>query len=367
MRVLQFTKRSVTLMAAACVALTACGDSGPDVPFNPTGTSEDVQAVNSAFSSPVFGSFATFSVHFDATLGTAAPVISSSAQAFNFRRATSAGELRAAATRNAQRIAALTAATHGSFNAAAAAIPAEVAGTTFEWDGNAYVPTDRTGAPANGVRFLIYAVNPITFVPVEPFQEVGYVQLTDLSAGNTQAAEVVVVSGETTYLDYTVTASGTAAGGLVTVVGYVTDGETQANVNLRSTVNESSGLTLLYSLAVPQRDVAINLTMSTNGLDPETSVININLSMSGPNGVVSMAGQFSESGGTLTVRVNGDVYATVTSTSVGDPIITGADGQPLSDEDAGAMQNIFDMTGEAFISFDAMIMPVGVFLTPPAA
>ncbi len=32
-----------------------------------------------------------------------------------------------------------------------------------------------------------------------------------------------------------------------------------------------------------------------------------------------MAGQFSESGGTLTVRVNGNVYATVTATSVGGP------------------------------------------------
>ena len=83
-------------------------------------------------------------------------------------------------------------------------------------------------------------------------------------------------------------------------------------------------------------------------------------------GVVSMAGQFSESGGTLTVRVNGNVYATVTATGVGDPVITGANGQPLSDEDAGALQNLFDMTGDAFISFDAMIMPVGVFLAPEA-
>ena len=367
MRVLQGTKRSVTLMAAACVALTACGASGPEVPFNPTGTSEDVQAINSAFSSPVFGSFATFSMHFDATLGTAMPVISSSARAFNFRRATSAGELRAAATRNAQRIAALTAANHGSFSGAAAAIPAEAAGVTFGWDGNAYVPTDLTGAPANGVRFLIYAVNPVTFAPVEPLQDVGYVQVTDLSGSSTQAARVIVVSGETTYLDYTVTASATTTGGRVTVVGYVTDGEHRANVNLRSTVNESAGLTLVYSLDVPQRDVSIDLTMSTNGLDPETSVITINLSLSGPNGVVSMAGQFTESGGTLTVRVNGNVYATVTATGVGDPVITGANGQPLSDEDAEALQNLFDMTGEAFISFDAMIMPVGMFLAPPEA
>jgi len=366
MRVLQCTKRSVTLMAVACVALSACGDSGPDVPFNPTGTTEDAQAVADAFSSEAFGSFSTFSVYFDAALGTPAPVISSSAQAFNFRRATTAGELRAAATRNARRIADLTRAKHKSFSAETAAIPAEVAGKTFEFDGIGYVPTDRTGAPANGVRFIIYAVNPVTFEPSLPLTEVGYVQLNDLSGSNIQAARVIVVSGETTYLDYTVTATATVTGGRVTVVGFVTDGQYTANVNLRSTVNESAGFTLLYTLDVPQRDVAIDLTMSTSGLDPETSVIEIDLSMSGPNGTVSMSGQFSETGGTLAVRVNGKVFATMTASGAGEPVITGANGQPLSDEDAVALRNIFEITGAAFIAFDEMVLPVAIFLEPAA-
>jgi len=162
-----------------------------------------------------------------------------------------------------------------------------------------------------------------------------------------------------------VTATATAAGGRVTVVGYVTDGEHRANVNLRSTISESAGLTLVYSLDVPQRDVSIDLTMTSSGFD-QTAVIGINLSMSGPNGVVSMAGQFSETGGTLTVRVNGDEFATLTSSGAGEPVITGADGQPLSEEDVTALRNIFDITGEAFVSFDAMLMPVGVFLAPEA-
>ena len=94
--------------------------------------------------------------------------------------------------------------THGSFSASTAAISAEVAGKTFEYNGTGYVPTDRTGAPSNGVRFIIYAVNPVTMQPVTPLQEVGYVQLTDLSGTTTQAARVVVVSDNITYLDYTV-------------------------------------------------------------------------------------------------------------------------------------------------------------------
>ena len=107
MRVMQLTKRSVTLFAALSLALTACGGSDPDAPFNPAGTSEDVQAVNATFASPAFASFASFSPYFDLALGPA-PLVASSTKVFNFRRASNAGELRAAAVRNAKRIAALT-------------------------------------------------------------------------------------------------------------------------------------------------------------------------------------------------------------------------------------------------------------------
>ena len=365
MRVMQSTKRSVTLFAALSLALTACGGSDPDAPFNPAGTSEDVQALNATFASPAFASFASFSPYFDLALGPA-PLVSTSAQAFNFRRATNAGELRAAAARNAKRVAALTPKANASFSAASAAIPAEVAGKTFEFSGESYVPGDRTGAPANGVRFLLYAVNPITFAPMMPLQEVGYVQLTDLSGSTTQAARVVVVSEGTTYIDYTVTATATVTGGRVTVAGYVRDGINRANLNLRSTVTEATGLTLVYTLDVPQRDVSIDLTMTMTGLDAQTFTLDIDLGMSGPNGTVSMSGQMTETGGTLDVRVNGDLFATITSTGAAEPVITGADGLPLTDADVTALENIFGITDSAFTSFDEMLIPIGAFMQPAA-
>jgi len=365
MRVLQLAKRSVTLLAAVSVALTACGDSGPDVPFNPTGTSADIQAVNSTFDSPTFGSFSSLSPLFDAALG-GAPLVSASANAFTFSRATTAAGIRAAAQRGAKRVAALTPAmANGAFSASSAAIPAEFAGKTFEYSGGSYAPGTRTGAPANGARFLLYAINPVTLLPVEPLVEVGYVQLTDLSDGSTQAARVQVVSADAVYLDYTVSATATATGGQVHITGFVTDGTIRANINLRSTIT-AAGLTLLYTLQVPERDVSISLTMTATGLETQTGTIDINLGMSGPNGSISMIGHFSETGGTLSVRVSGRLFATVTSTGAGEPVITGADGEPLADEDVEALRSIFEITGEAFISFDAMLVPVGVFLAPAA-
>lgn len=368
MSVLQLAKRSVTVLATVSAALTGCGDSGPDVPFNPAGTSADIEAVNATFASPVFGSFAAFSLQFDAALGPApVPLISASAHAFDFRRATTVAGLRAAARRNAERVAALAPkAANGSFSASSTAIPTDVAGKTFEYADGAYVPGTRPGAPDNGVRFLIYAVNPVTFEPVLPLQEVGYVELTDLSGTSTQAARVVVVSGETTYLDYTVSSASTLSGGQITVAGFVTDGTIRANLNLRATVTQAAGLTLLYTVDVPQRDLSIDLSMTLTGLDTQSGTIGIDLSVSGPNGRVSMTGQLTETGGTLTVGVNGNSFATITSSGTGDPVITGADGQALSADEAEALRKIFEVTGEAFASFDEMIVPVGAFLEPAA-
>ena len=361
MRVLQFAKRSVTLLATVSVALTGCGDSGPDVPFNPTGTSADLEAVNAAFGSSTFASFSSLSLLFDAAYGV--PLVSSSAAAMDIRASGPAG-MRAAAMRSAQRLAGLLPAANKSFSASSAAIPAGIAGKTFEYSGGAYIPTDRTGAPANGVRFLLYAVDPVTFMPVEPLVETGYVDITDLSGTNTQSARVQVVSGGTTYIDYTVTANNLT--GRITVVGFVTDGTHQANLNLAASLSSAGVLTLVYGLNVPQRDVSIALTLTLTGLDPQTATINISLTMSGPNGTVSLSGQFTSTGGTLTVRTGGQTFATITVTGAAEPVITGADGLPITAEDAAALRGIFELTSEAFVSFDQMLAPVVFFLAPAA-
>ena len=363
MRVLQFAKRSVTLLATVGVALTGCGDSGPDVPFNPAGTSADIEAVNAAFGSSTFASFSSLSVLFDAAY-TGSPLVSSSVAAMDIRASGAAG-MRAAAMRSAQRLASLLpAAANKSFSASTAAIPAGIAGKTFEYSAGSYVAGTRTGAPANGVRFLLYAVDPVTFMPVEPLVETGYVDITDLSGTSTQSARVQVVSGSTTYIDYTVTANSLT--GRITVIGFVTDGTNQANLNFRSTLSSAGALTLVYSLDVPQRDVSIDLTLTASGFDVQSVTINIILTMSGPNGTVSLSGQFTSTGGTLTVRTGGKTFATITVTGAADPVITGADGLPISEEDAAALRSIFELTFEAFVSFDQMLAPVTFFLAPAA-
>jgi hypothetical protein len=363
MHVLQFAKRSALILMAAAVALTGCGsESAPTVPFDPAGTSADLEAVNTAFASPAFAEFAALSLMFDAALG-GAPLVSSSAAAIDLRGAGTAKTLQAAAARSAERIARMAPLRRReSISASTASIPTEYVGKTFVWNGSAYVVSALTGAPAGGVRFILYAVDPVTDLPAAPLNQTGYVDLVDMSSGTTSAARVIVVSGTTTYVDYRVNVTATATSARVTVLGFITDGTTEATFNLRS-VLASNGLTLTESIDVPQRDLSIDLTMTANGTTPETSSIGVTLDMRGQNGWARLTGTFTATGGTINVAINGTSFATITSTAGAEPSIVGADGQPLSPEEFEALQRLFEFTGGAFLAFDQLLAPVGSFIT----
>jgi hypothetical protein len=377
MRVLQFAKRSVVTVALVSVTLAGCGgESFTDAPFNPAGTSADLSAMNSTFSSPTFASFSTFSLLFDQALG-GPPLISTSAGALDIPtkglRGGGTAAMRAAAVRTAQRIAAImprpaaeSKTRAKEFSASAMALPAEVAGKTFVYDPGtaAYVASDLALLDANTVRFILYAVDPVTFAPIEPLVETGHVDLIDLSAGSTQAARVLVVSGSTTYVDYTVSASSTVSSARISVIGYVTDGTTQANINLRSTITFTAGLTLTYSLDLPQRDVSIDLTVNVDDVSTPDGTMVMNLLMGGPNGTVAMTGTFTTTTGTIHVRINGHAFATITTDGT-TTTITRNDGLPLADDELEALTTVFEMSGSAFIAFDQMFAPVGTLFQEP--
>jgi hypothetical protein len=376
MRVLQFAKRPVVTVALVCVTLAGCGgESTPDAPFNPSGASADLEAMNSTYESPTFASFSTFSLMFDQALGGSA-IISGSAAALDVRgkslpRAERAGVggMRAAALRSAQRIAAIMPKKPAEgFSASMAPLPAEVAGKTFVYDlgTTSYVASDQPLLANNMVRFILYAVDPVTFAPVEPLVETGYVDLTDLSAGSTQAARVQVVSGTTTYLDYTVSSSSTTSSARISIIGYVTDGVTQANINLRATLSFTSGLTLTYSLDLPQRDVSFDLTVNIDDATNPASPVEVDVMMRGPNGTVVIDGQFTETTGSFQVRINGDAFATITTDGT-TTTITRNDGTPLSDDESIVLNGVFEFQAGAFFAFDQMFAPVGSMMSDEAA
>ena len=351
MRVTHYARRSLAA-AALALALAGCKNDGASPSeFNPQGTSADVAAAQDAFASGPTASFAAVSPDISLALG-GSPLVASSA-ALALSHPSKASE------RYARQIAALVSGGGSAIQASVVGIPVEVAGKTFVWDESTdtYVVSDLTGAPSNGVRFLLYAVDPVTLRPVEPVVETGYVDVIDQSTSSLADVRIKVVEGNVTYLDYQVEASATASSGLVTISGYAFNGTTRANFTLGNTVSENNGaivIVLDYSLDVPSRDLSVDWTATFGGISES---LTLDLTVSGPNGDVRLVGTSNADGGTFTVKVNGDTFATITVTG-SSLVVTGATGEPLTSDEEQAFEAVFDSFEGSLNAFSALLMPV---------
>jgi len=352
--------------AAALVALglAACDSNVPET-FNAEATSGDVNAMTGIFAAPVFESFAAASGDVDEVTGTGASAsiaqLRSGADGRQVDAARYAGRLRAVLPAEAPA---------AGLSASSADIPPDALGKTYVYDPatDTYVVSDIPGAPANGVRFLLYAVDPVTHQVAESLDQLGYVDVIDQSGSDNRSARIVVVSGSTTYLDYGVEASGTATGGRVLVDGFVTDGTTRADFRLDNRIvmtSLSSGqATLDYAIEVPSRDLdfGFDLTVSLDA-EAESAALVLGLELSGPNGHVNLSGDYATLGGSgsLDVDVNGEDFATiqVTTTPTTTTIeILGAGGNALTEQERQALENIFEAFEEAFDVVDDLLRPV---------
>ena len=288
MHVTQYARRSLAA-GVLSLALAACSkDHGPSE-FNPQGTSADMAAAQGAFVSGPASSFAAVANDISAVLG-GSPVVASSAALAMTRPS-------AASVRYARQLASLVPKGGRGIQASAAAVPASYLGATFVWDEttHGYVQSDLAGAPSTGVRFLLYAVDPVTGQVVEPAVEVGYVDIIDQSTSTATSFRVKVVEGSIVYLDYTVAASGGVSGALVTVSGFASNGTTLANFTLKNTISENAGglvLSLDYDLNLPSRGVALNWTATFANISDTQVVVTLDLGISGPNGQVRVVGTY---------------------------------------------------------------------------
>ena len=361
MRVLHSASRSAA--AAALIALAAgCGNdsTAPDAPFDPSGTSADVAAIEQSFNAPAMEAYAAASLQISATVGGAAAVAVKAAPSAAIARGGKAGALRYAAS-----LARQYAATGPQPSFSTAQIPAEYLGTTFVYDVETdnYVASDLTGAPSGGVRFMLYAVNSITDMPIEPLVEVGYADITATETSSSASGRVIVVSGGVTYLDYGVAASGGASSATVTVTGFATDGTDRVNFDLETTLTGSDaaglGLAFDYLLVVPTRGgFRLDLESATTGVFTETTTTTLDLEARGDHGTVTIQGSQDNGAGSFNVDVNGDLFATITVTGDAAPVIVGADGQPLSEAERAAMLAIWVLFTEGFDFIEDFMDPV---------
>src|ERR1051325_10391009 len=156
----------------------AAGRPGPPAPgrvqlANPTATFNQLQAISAVTNTAIFESFSVLAPFF-------APP--GSATARSLALATFPRELAARyAPWNTPSFPLSTSWRGGQ------GVRTQALGTTFVWDPatNSYIASSDSGAPANGERFILYALSQRTGLPSVPLTAIGYVDLTHASAGAT--------------------------------------------------------------------------------------------------------------------------------------------------------------------------------------
>ncbi|MFQ5888941.1 MAG: hypothetical protein ACE5JR_02690 [Gemmatimonadota bacterium] len=260
-------------------------------------------------------------------------------------------------------------------SASAPIFPSNLLGKTFVWSAaeDSYVIDETlTGAPANGVRFLLYAINPITRRPAVPLVVVGRADLMDESSAESTRLAVQAVVGEQTLIDYFVEASFTQTQQTVSVnldaLGFISDGSVRLDFDLSESVGLSDAaqtftISLLHSLEVAAEDVAV--TLSVNGEFDLVTEVPVSLAFTltvreGPNTLV-FTGEATDVAIDGSLAYNGEVVV-LASGDPDNPTFTRADGSELSAADAQALRDIFNTVGEVFDFAEEILDPLGDLL-----
>src|SRR6266704_2763098 len=337
----------VAVLAAACSSTTA-----PQAHLaNPQQLSSDLQAVSGVLQSSVLASFGVVgsAAGSPATVATPAGAL---LQAAPITTPQTAGQAYLDAPRRLHALR-LAAGRLGS-GISASVIPPQFLGQTFVWDDatHQYVVGADAG-PTNGVRIILYALDPLTGDVAEPSNAVGFVDLLDESTTSPAVNKLhVIVQGGTpaspgvTYADYTV--SGSVTGNPATAfnasaVGFVSDGThpltfnaTFAATNL-TTDNPDAQFDVTWDLANPVIHVELHETLATS--DANHLTVTIDFSVVHGSERVAVTG---------TITVNGVAYARVrgSQTATTNTIqLVHADGSALSSAERQAVTDLFDLPG----------------------
>jgi len=369
--------RSLLRAGLALGLLTAaCKDSiGPKSLANPQATTAQMAALDTLFNVSALNSFSTLS----GNIAPSAPRLAglrALASASNPLAGSSALRPYAKGLESAQMLRQLvptltSASTAGLF-------PPAVVGKTFEWNltTGAYEPTTRTGAPSNGVRFILYAVDPLSHLPVDPLVEVGYVDLNDESTVNLARVHITVagVGGTPVYVDYTVSLGAISGTARLAVAGYITNAAGSPDtlrfngaisVSGSATSATSATVTQDVKLDVNSRDVHIRLWERVT-FTQTTATLQIYYRFQHGAEVVTLTGNFNLDGigqtvdGTINVGVDGGRFATCT-VAAGSGTFTltchGADADGLNADEQEALQAIGDGIEHTTQIFQGLFLP----------
>ena len=235
-------------------------------------------------------------------------------------------------------------------------------GKTFIYDAaqDRYVLSQRSGAPATGVRFIVYEVDAAGRPIVG--RETGYADLIDEGDGSDRdvALRLKVVRGSETVLDYRTTLDDGPTQGLLAVHGFLigdNDVEVEFDVDATGRKQLNGGeLDIDFEIAIDQRDFSITgqLRGARAGVEGEGEIDvtvrhrdhSIRLDAEGASGQIDAS-----------FFVDGELFATAEG-SAQSPTVLGRDGQPITGVEALVLLRIWDSLEDVFDLLEDLIDPV---------
>ncbi|MBM4185907.1 MAG: hypothetical protein FJ206_01220 [Gemmatimonadetes bacterium] len=330
-------------VVAACSDGT--GPGGDQGEFNARQMTDGVATIERVSAAPVLASFRNLAGQIPGSVPAGA---------------SAAGRLIAAV----QDIATLTRPALGGPNAIPVIRPS-VFGKTFVYDPatKEYVVSSRAGAPANGVRFILYREGEQG--RPNPAQEIGYADLTDEKASSATSAglKLKVVSGSITHLEYSFDLSGSISNATVKVVGYLSDGTERINFDL-STNGQLFGrggtATIEGKIEVPSQRFSVEAKLvGQAGESGGAGQIDLRVKAGDDVLVIKVTGSAGAINATITA--NGKLFATVTGTAE-KPVIKGEGGRDLTAEELEALGAVVKFAEGVFELIGGLLAPAGVLL-----
>ena len=350
-------------LAGAAVLLLAAAACSKDVtapkPLDPSVALASLNRVDSTFQSQAVQSFLVVTGSFQAGAAPVAPF-------GHVRELLQATAPRIPGARSGPELGAALGALKTVMTGTEAILPDSLLGKTFIWDTTQakYVLSDSAGAPSAGIRFELYALDLDGHI-AKPLVQVGHLDLIDKSTVSAQSLEVVVASATFTYIDYTVTGSGTLSAFTLSAAGFIRSTVRELDFSITYTVNNAScAISEQFDDAADAAHLTFSFGITTTSDTSHTVSLNFSYQV-GPHAIALNGGGTIDSlteNLQATVKVDGNVFALITASGLRDtvvPVITDGSGQPLSTENRQLLFEMFVMVGR---SLDWLNNFVGPFI-----
>lgn len=338
------------VLLGTCVLLTACSDDGDD-PSGPGGSFGEATAESTAEAAMDVVDAAQPDAAFSANVTQAmTSILGLGDLAFAAPMQVVQGMVSGSSVVEGVRATSLSLAPQGPI------ISDELYGSTYVWDAGTFeyvVDGSATGAPANGIRVIYYAVGAGGEFAT-PLNPIGYIDLTDESSGATtrMGVEVVTTSGgDQTIADYYVELTAGEMNGTLDSEGYF-DFEDRVDFDLHMGAEQTAmgalaQVDFLFDNDADDASLRLVMDVSENS-EAGTSMSDIVFTVEdGSNVAVFEAEQVSESGSDAidgVLRFNGQTVVEM-SGAAGNPTFTGPDGAALTQRERTALVQTWGMLG----------------------